>query len=104
MHLKYLYTGTRAIGRFSIDSNVFNAGLNTKAAGTDMGLTVRLAARQPVYSGSMLTRLDALTDKYPDSVSLLTESRPACSGLFNLIHGVTLMVMKMARVIIDFYG
>lgn len=41
-----------------------------------MGLTVRLAARQPVYSGSMLTRLDALTDKYPDSVSLLTESRP----------------------------
>lgn len=52
----------------------------------------------------MLTRLDALTDKYPDSVSLLTESRPACSGLFNLIHGVTLIVMKMAGVIIDFYG
>lgn len=57
-----------------------------------------------MYSGSMLTRLDALTDKYPDSVSLLTESRPACSGLFNLIHGVTLIVMKMAGVIIDFYG
>lgn len=52
----------------------------------------------------MLTWLDALTDKYPDSVSLLTESRPACSGLINLIHGVTLIVMKMAGVIIDFYG
>lgn len=107
MHLKYLYTATRVIGRFSIDKSVMSVmylmlGSIQKPREQARDWQIVWLRVSPCIRGRCLPR-QTLWQTGPRQC-ILTESRTPCSGLFNLIHGVTLIVMKMVRIIIDFMG